>query len=183
MSKRKHIQHVDYALELTKAFEYWADLYENGGSDPNWADGVNINLIRNHILNFKSMIRETMQPENYPGIYHKPEPPIVNNNYMAHADEIRRDAEHTLKLYLNDANYRFLRDRADFLSAADREETYIDAMLGYCAGLERAIKDGDLVTMRRHRNAASRLSAFAECAAQVRAISPERLRSFQMCLI
>ena len=45
--------------ELEKAYAQWESLYLQGGSDPFYADGVNLNLVRNHILYFKRQIEET----------------------------------------------------------------------------------------------------------------------------
>ena len=42
--------------ELKKAYAQWESLYKQGGSDPFYADGVNLNLVRNHILYFKRHI-------------------------------------------------------------------------------------------------------------------------------
>ena len=44
--------------ELEKAYAQWQRLYENGGSDPFWPDGVNLNLVRNHIIYYKGQIRK-----------------------------------------------------------------------------------------------------------------------------
>ena len=36
--------------ELKKAYAQWESLYKQGGSDPFYPDGVNLNLVRNHLL-------------------------------------------------------------------------------------------------------------------------------------
>lgn len=36
--------------QLDKDIKHWHDIYENGCSDPFWPDGVNLNLVRNHII-------------------------------------------------------------------------------------------------------------------------------------
>ena len=45
--------------ELKKAYAQWESLYKQGGSDPFYPDGVNLNLVRNRILYFKRQIEET----------------------------------------------------------------------------------------------------------------------------
>ena len=50
--------------ELEKAYAQWESLYKQGGSDPFYPDGVNLNLVRNHILYFKRQIEETHLMEN-----------------------------------------------------------------------------------------------------------------------
>ena len=42
--------------ELSKAYDQWENLYKRGGSDSFYPDGVNLNLVRNHILYFKQRI-------------------------------------------------------------------------------------------------------------------------------
>ena len=36
--------------ELEREFRHWDDLYHHGGYDPFYADGMNLNLTRNHII-------------------------------------------------------------------------------------------------------------------------------------
>ena len=48
--------------ELEKAYAQWESLYKQGGSDPFYPDGVNLNLVRNHILYFKRQIEEPQPP-------------------------------------------------------------------------------------------------------------------------
>ena len=36
--------------QLDAAYKHWDDLKKNGCSDPAWPDGVNLNLVRNHII-------------------------------------------------------------------------------------------------------------------------------------
>lgn len=49
---------VDNVAELKSEFDRWAHIKEFGTSDPFWSDGVNLNLVRNHILYYKKMIEE-----------------------------------------------------------------------------------------------------------------------------
>ena len=54
MSKRN--RETDYAAELEKEYAQWDEVFTNGGSDPFWTDGVGLDLIRNHILYYLSLI-------------------------------------------------------------------------------------------------------------------------------
>lgn len=50
-SKRKRKKaKEDYAKQLEDSFNQWDHYRTQGGSDPFWPDGTNMNLIRNHIL-------------------------------------------------------------------------------------------------------------------------------------
>lgn len=55
----------------------WAEIYQNGCSDPYHADGINLNLVRNHILNDCNGLRR--MGENPDGEF---VPNIVNPNLM-----------------------------------------------------------------------------------------------------
>lgn len=87
MSKKK----TTLALELKKLTEYlrldynhWRDLFLNGCSDPFWSDGVNINLVRNHILYAKKKLEELLGSDYfvYPIEYYYPEPCEVPSDHV-----------------------------------------------------------------------------------------------------
>lgn len=85
----------DYREELRKSYERWKYIYENGCSDPAWPDGVNLNLVRNHIIYYKTLIEESTPPSMYftlPDEYFYPEPPKVNTYLMCNDRECRFSA-------------------------------------------------------------------------------------------
>lgn len=106
----------DPVRELANSFAHWEDVYRNGCSDPFWPDGVNLNLIRNHIIYHKEEIKDKFPRDQYPDIYYRETPPEVPNDYMAQADEIRKAARNTLQTYKADPNYGYLLERVDLLS-------------------------------------------------------------------
>lgn len=76
---------------IAERFSHWDDIYENGCNDPSWADGVNLNLVRNHIL-FAYRYMDGMDTgEEQLDLFstantvteRRPPPPEVDNNYMA----------------------------------------------------------------------------------------------------
>lgn len=69
--------------DIVKELEHWQNLRECGTYDPFWADGVNMNLTRNHIIYYKMRLRELCQDSNLPEEYYLPTPPEVDNNYLA----------------------------------------------------------------------------------------------------
>ena len=69
--------------DLENSIKRWDDCYVNGGPDPFWHDGYNLNLIRRHILGCKMKIEEEYGAGTYPEIYHRETPPVVPNEYMA----------------------------------------------------------------------------------------------------
>jgi len=141
-----------------------------------WPDGCNLNLVRNHILYYSGKIEETMPPEDYPAVYFKEIPPEVDQSYMARQDEIREAAKAALARYKADPNYRYIcRHRDDFSPKTIRTQS-IDNVLNYAAGLESAIANDDLVSMRRHERADSYLKSFEDCARRMREAPPEQVQ-------
>lgn len=69
--------------ELSNSFNHWDDIRENGCTDPFYYDGVNINLVRNHIIYYKHKIEEEYPDGNYPAIYYRETPPKMPNDFMA----------------------------------------------------------------------------------------------------
>lgn len=87
----------DPLAELEKSYAHWQALYDHGGSDPTWSDGVNLNLVRNHIYYYKRQIEETCPLYMSHELYQRPLPPEVDKGYMAQADEIREHAKQSLQ--------------------------------------------------------------------------------------
>ena len=154
--------------ELEKAYAQWQRLYENGGSDPFWPDGVNLDLVRNHIIYFKGQIEETCPLYMADELYLRELPPEVDQNYMANTDKIREQARQSLGAYLADPNYQYLLCHRDSLSPKQSKELCVGAVLGYVAGLQKSIAQDNLVEMRRHREPERYLESFRDCAERVR---------------
>ncbi|HCA30711.1 MAG TPA: hypothetical protein DEP23_14750 [Ruminococcaceae bacterium] len=169
-------QQEDYAAELQKSYEHWVDLYENGGSDPCCEDGVNLNLVRNHILYYRNKIEETMSPENYSSAYFKERPPEVDQKYMARVDEIRAAAKVSLGRYKVDPNYQYILRHQDDFSPKTKKKLCIDAVIGYATGLEHHIEHDDLVAMRRHEHAESYLKSFEDCVRRMQEMPTEEVQ-------
>ena len=57
MAKRKStpVQELQEQVNrLAERYAHWERERRDGAVDPNWSDGVNLNLVRNHIINFKN---------------------------------------------------------------------------------------------------------------------------------
>ena len=154
--------------ELEKAYAQWESLYKQGGSDPFYADGVNLNLVRNHILYFKRQIEETQPLYMNSEAYQREPPPQVEDGYMARAKEIRDNAKTTLTAYKTDPYYQYLLHHWEELDDVGLKKTSIRPVLNYAQALETAIQEDDLVTMRRHERAERYLDSFRACAEKVR---------------
>ena len=169
---KKSKQQQNLAEELQKSFDRWDELYQNGGSDPFNSDGSNLYLVRNHIIYWKDKITEQYVQKDYPPIYDRETPPEISFDYMARSDEIRANAKCSLILYKQDDNLLFLRTKIHTMEKIDIKGTCINYVIGYADSLEDAIKNDDLVSMRRHGKPDTYLDAFAQCAEKVREIKP-----------
>ena len=175
MAKKKETENL--AEELAKSFEQWEHLREHGGSDPFYADGTNMNLVRNHIMYYKNKMLEQYGTdyEKYPEIFYREVPPNVSENYMARAGEIKDGAAQALEYYLSDPNFHYLFANKDMLTEKEAKQISLYNVLGYASGLARAIKDGDLIAMRRHAGRPEGyLESFAQCAARMMNIINDR---------
>lgn len=155
-------------VELEKAYDRWQRLYEDGGSDPFWPDGVNFDLVRNHIIYFKGQIEETCPLYMADALYLRELPPEVDQNYMAQPDKIREQARRSLQAYQADPNYQYLLRHRDSLTPKQSKELCVGAVLGYVSQLREAIGRDDLIGMRRHRDPDLYLERFHDCADKVR---------------
>lgn len=175
MAKKKEAENL--AEELAKSFERWEYLKEHGGSDPFYADGGSMNLERNHIMYYKNKMVEEYGAdyEKYPEIFYRELPPEVKDNYMARAGEIKDGAAQALEYYISDPNFLYLLANKEMLTEKEAKKISLYNVLGYASGLAKAIKDGDLITMRRHAGRPEGyLESFAQCATRMMKLIDEK---------
>lgn len=171
---------VDYEAQLIREYEHWEYLKEHGGSDPNYDDGVNMNLTRNHIIYYKNELEDLYGEDmsKYPEVYFRELPPEVEGQYVARADEIRDKAVEALEIYLADANFQYLLCNRELLNKKEADNTCINYVLGYVSGLAGALKSDDLITMRRHAfRPEGYQESFASCAEKVKQLLLKKERS------
>ena len=173
MSKRN--RETDYAAELEKEYAQWDEVFTKGGSDPFWTDGVNLSLIRSHILFYKEQLEKQGDSLfGLPDIYYRETPPEVDSDYMARSDEIRENARKALEIIDADENLKFVREQAPSLSEAQYKQFCIAAVINYAENLRRTIAEDDLVIMRRYENPERYLESFESAAERIR--NPESQR-------
>ena len=168
---------VDYAAALENSFARWYFIHEYGCSDPFWADGVNMNLVRNHIMYYKQQLSEEATLFLLPKAYYREVPPEVDNNYMARPDEIRQNAARSMQIIDADENLKFVQQQSVHLTEKQLKQLCIPAILGYAENLRRAISEDDLLTMRRYENPNGYLESFQSAAQKLR--SPEILTGME----
>lgn len=169
MAKKK--EQIDHKAELQKSYEQWEHLKVYGGSDPFYTDGCNMNLVRNHIIYHKQKLTEQYggDYEKYPEMFYRDLPPKVNENYMARAGAIRDGAMEALEIYTSDPNFLYLFANKNLLTKKEAEKISLYNVLKYASGLAGAIKNGDLLTMRRHAGRPERyLESFSRCAERMK---------------
>lgn len=133
---------------LTERYERWDDIFQFGTNDPSWADGVNLNLVRNHILYIKSQIEEQLDKQDYPDIYYKDVPPKVDYDYIVRPKEIKEKAQ---SFFDTLEQYPHLEDiLSSRLYIDDNELTNlgISFSINRVIGLKEAIEKDDYVAMR-----------------------------------
>lgn len=158
---------VDYGKRIKESLEQWNYIKEHGAGDPFWCDGVNMNLVRNHVNYYKRICEENLQPEEYPEEYYLETPPKVDNDFMVRAEEIQEHAKATLEIYLANEDYRYLLSAREKLSNKQQEEVHIANVIGYVSGLKSAIRYNDVIVMRRHETPSGYLESFRECRKKV----------------
>lgn len=173
MSKRN--RETDYAAELEKEYAQWDEVFTKGGSDPFWTDGVNLSLIRSHILFYKEQLEKQGDSLfGLPDIYYRATPPEVDCNYMARPDEIRENARKTMEIIDADENLKFVREQSKTLSEQQLKQYCIPTIINYAENLRRAIAEDNLIVMRRYEHPDSYLESFESAAIKIR--NPESMR-------
>ena len=88
--KRDELEESIASLVLEK--ERWIDVCKFGCSDPAYTDGVNMNLVRNHMIYYKCKIQEICKKMEVelPEEYYIPIPPVADNGYMANMKQKNR---------------------------------------------------------------------------------------------
>lgn len=148
---------------IRDSFARWNHIYQEGAGDPLWEDGVNLSLVRNHIIYEKKQCENKLLPEQYPPEYYLELPPIVDQKYMARSDEIKAHAEHSLEVYVRDVNYQYLKENLHRISEKQKDEIHVLNVLRYVTGLKDSINGDRLVEMRRHENPELYQESFLDC--------------------
>ena len=99
-----------YKNDILSSIRRWKDIKENGCNDPFWADGTNMNLVRNHVIFAKRNLIEVCVENNLPvpEEYYLPTPPAVDDDYMANfkqKERVKRLREQKAELKTNKPSY------------------------------------------------------------------------------
>lgn len=168
--KEKSVEDVlkDYHEEYLR----WKHLLSYGGRDPFWPDGVNLNLVRNHMIADLKNLKELAQEQDIPELKDLPEvPPEVPENYVANAEEIMDKGIKLLTMYGEDPAYRYIKANAQKLNFKQHVELKVNDVINHYKNLEQAIQEADLVTIRRCcHNPEHYFESFTTCAKDISSI-------------
>ncbi len=94
MAKRKikPEQQLKEAVACIKdGLQRWLDIAQNGSSDPFYADGIGMNLCRNHVIYGQTRVLEICEEYGLtiPLEYRLPVPPYVDANFFAFPESER----------------------------------------------------------------------------------------------
>lgn len=169
---------VNWEQNLKEDFSRWEHLIQYGGSDPFWSDGVNLNLVRNHIIHDKRELEKiTSSKEEFPEIYYRETPPEADENYYVHSGRIRDEAIKILDQYLNHDDVQFLITVLPEITKEEDKVSSIKNVVGYVTGLAISIKEGNLSAMRRHvLGYEGYMESFVSCAQKIREIKSRPLK-------
>jgi len=81
---------------IRREFEDWKKVKKRGTTDPSYPDGVNLNLIRNHIFYDQARLKELCKKKCPPEARMKP-PRKVSETYMAPGSKAMRFHRKTKK--------------------------------------------------------------------------------------
>ncbi len=135
---------------LRDSFERWKFLYQNGGSDPFYADGTNLNLVHNHIEYHKNQILQEYGGDIFllPDEFSIPTPELVPYSYMANPEKIKKEAEEALRIYNSTDVFDKVAERIDTMDKYQKSTAI--SIAHYPKTLQQAIDSNDLITMRRY---------------------------------
>ena len=79
------------AEKIAQTIDRWKSHKQNGCNDPGWPDGVNMNLLRSHVIYFKHQMIEIYEEcgLSLPEEYYLPIPPVTDVNFFAKPDSER----------------------------------------------------------------------------------------------
>ena len=159
---------------IAESLSQWRFLKEHGGSDPFWPDGTNMNLVRNHVIYYKRQCESELDPGDYPPEYQLETPPEVDVNYVARAEEIRKNAWKSLEAYEQNPDYKWLTEHVGMMTDKQIKETGITNVIHYPEALRFFIKNDQLVDMRRHEDPERYMESFSRCRKRVEGMVAEK---------
>ena len=159
-------------MQCRQSYEQWDNIFANGCQDPFWEDGVNLNLVRNHIIYYQNRITDLCEENGYfkPEICFREPPLKVDQHYMAKKAEIEQAACNSLQDIEQNKDYLKLLAFESKLSDEQQKTVSYSAVLGYVNHLKSAICTKDYVAMRRYSNGLWVIDSIVKCLERIEKI-------------
>ena len=137
--------------DCKREYASWNDIHQNGCRDPCHADGVNLNLVRNHIIYTKEKIKEYCEQESVEPspILLMELPPQVASDFMANAESIKENAKCLLTRITELPEFTELTEKHRVLSDGQRKDCGSQMLLSRVQWLHESISRHEYVVMRR----------------------------------
>lgn len=151
---RKVKQGKERLEELIKqcenSFTSWNEIHSNGCRDPNWADGVNLNLVRNHIIYEQKEIERLCEEQDLekPPILLRGVPEKISNDYVANKEQILSDGQKFLEQILADPTYQEFNSIYRLLSPTQKEYHLFKRLVNEICRLKIGLEKKDAVLVR-----------------------------------
>lgn len=152
-----------YEERLQELYDRWNLWRQTGALEAELSDGIYLNNLRKGIEAFLRQIEKALPEEHYPECYYSPLPPVMDESYMANEAEIKETAGKALDTYRRNPDYQWLQEHYCELQNDDRETGEAYRLFCHEEVLEQAIKDGDLVKMKRESCQEGLAVALAMC--------------------
>lgn len=165
---------AEYTASLEERFVRWDEVYKNGCRDPFWSDGVNLNLIRNHIRYYKEELAKEIKDAEYPPIYYRETPQKVEDGYIARKEEIKENAIKTLSVLQSDETLKMIKRKMLAMDEKFLTKNSVKAVVNYETALQRAIEEDDFVVMRRYEQPDYYMESINSCAEKMRNYVPHK---------
>ena len=149
--KQRKMSLDELIAECEHEYATWKNIRQNGCRDPCWADGVNLNLVRNHIIYAKEKIKEYCEQYGVdtPPILLLELPPQVAPNFMANAESIKENAKLLLTKIEQMTEYAELMNLHCELSDEQRKTCGSARFFSQIQWLKQSVARNEFVEMRR----------------------------------
>ena len=149
--KQRKMSLDELIAECEHEYATWKNIRQNGCRDPCWADGVNLNLVRNHIIYAKEKIKEYCEQEGVDTspIFLLELPPQVAPNFMTNAESIKENAKLLLTKIEQMTEYAELMNIHCELSDEQRKTCGSARFFSQIQWLKQSVARNEFVEMRR----------------------------------
>ena len=144
--------------KIDAEFASWEHINAHGCSDPAWADGFNMNLVRNHIIYYYGALdtrqADTVQVSLFDEALtqRRPLPPEVSDAFMARPDELLEGAHKTLDAMLGSEDYAYLQSLGDMLPDKVAHKMHFGSFMAYPQKLKAYLDKRDYPRLRSYQD-------------------------------